>query len=150
MKVVDWIDPYDEPPSPVPVDGRLADYPIYLECSGLPKPEIEKLYNEAREAVKREIREKGYRFSGLQHLDCPKCVPVLDNGMTWDVSVRSWARLMNEVWHPDDTDPYGYAKYFSEVPGGEVEKRPVGNQCQIVPQAGEQLTTIRRKRYVHA
>jgi len=126
MKVVEWIDPYGQAPSPVPVDGRRADYLMFLTCSELPQSDKNQMWNAAWEAVKREIREKGYRFSGLQHLDYPKCVPVLDNGMTVDISVRAWGRLMFEAWHPDVEDPMGYAQYMNEVPTGEVEKLPQG------------------------
>jgi len=99
---------------------------MFLSCSELENPEKERLATEALDAVKREICEKGYRFSGLQHLDCPKCVPVLDNGMTVDISVRSWGRLMFEAWHPGVDDPMGYAYYMNEVPSGEDEKLPEG------------------------
>jgi len=126
MKVVDWIDPCDKSPSPTPRDGRPADYMIYLHCSDLPQDEKDRLWDEAWEAVKSEIREKEYRFSGLQHIGYPKCVPVLDNGMTVDISARAWARLMFEAWHPGVEDKMGYAHYYNEVPQGEPEKLPTG------------------------
>ena len=126
MKVVDWIDPCDKSPSPTPRDGRPADYMIYLHCSDLPQDEKDRLWDEAWEAVKSEIREKEYRFSGLQHIGYPKCVPVLDNGMTVDISARAWAHLMFEAWHPGVEDRMGYAHYYNEVPQGETEKLPTG------------------------
>lgn len=125
MKVVDWIDPCDQSPSPTPRDGRPADFMIYLECSEFPQEEKTRLWYEAWEAVKHEVREKGYRFSGMQHIGYPKCVPVLDNGMTVDISARAWGRLMFEAWHPGVEDKMGYADYYLEIPSGEIEKLPV-------------------------
>ena len=126
MKVVKWIDPSDSSPSPVARGDRPADYMIYLHCSDLRQDEKDRLGNEAWEAVKREIREKGYRFSGMQHIGHPKCVPVLDNGMTVDISARAWGRLMFEAWHPGVEDKMGYSHYYLEVPQGEAEHLPTG------------------------
>ena len=124
MKVVRWIDPRDVSPSPVSTDGYPADYMMYLQCSDLPQGEAKRLGNEAWEAVKNEIREKGYRFSGIQHISYPKCIPVLDNGMTVDISALAWGRLMFEAWHPGVEDEMGYANYFLDLPQGEAEHFP--------------------------
>ena len=98
---------------------------IYLECSEFSQEEKTRLWYEAWEAVKHEVREKGYRFSDMQHIDYPKCVPVLGNGMTVDISARAWGRLMFEAWHPGVEDKMGYADYYLEIPSGEIEKLPV-------------------------
>ena len=47
-----------------------------------------------------EILKKGYKFSGEDHQEMPRCVPVFNDGKKRTMTQRGWGRLM--------ADAYGY------------------------------------------
>lgn len=67
------------------------------------------LYNDRRNAVIRELREKGYRFSGSYHQNGEYGVPVFDDGKALAVTQRSWGAIMADAFPKEvGTDEYAY------------------------------------------
>lgn len=66
-------------------------------------------------AVIRELREKGYHFDGHYHQNGEYGVPVLDNGVHFQVSQRKWGSIMAKAFpeefnNPDD--PHNYVVWY--------------------------------------
>ena len=96
MKVTGWTD---------------WDDPVYrdIDSSGYNK------WDEAREIVIEELRNRGYRFSGFYHQygDCG--VPVIDNAYLFEVTQRSWGFIMQDAY-PDEVS--SYLEWAWDIPEG--------------------------------
>lgn len=67
----------------------------YWPCDDLSSPEWEK----ARQAVIEEIRKNGCKLCGYSHQDPEVCgVPIIDEKYRFEVSMRSWGRIMAEAY----------------------------------------------------
>ena len=81
------------------------------------KEEIEKY----SVAVIKELRDKGYHFGAGYHQNGEHGVPVLDNGIYFQVSQRLWGEIMAKAF-PEEfdnpEDPYNYVVWYL----GAVEK----------------------------
>ena len=74
---------------------------------------------EAKEAVVQELRKTGYHFDGTYHQNGDYGVPVLDNGLYYEVSMRTWGKTMADAF-PEEFDnsdnDYNYVRWYL---GGE-------------------------------
>lgn len=93
MKVIgwtEWLDRYD------------------WECT---KEEFEEAWN----AVVKELKEKGYHFDGSYHQNGDFGVPVLDNGERFQVCMRYWGGVMADAFPEEFDDPdnsYNYVRWY--------------------------------------
>ncbi len=75
-------------------------------------------FDDAFLAVVKEMKAKGYRFSGPAHQNDPNCVPVLNGGVPFMLSLRMWGAVMASVL--DDMCAHGYVKWAFRPDGEEV------------------------------
>ena len=54
----------------------------------------------------KEIREKGYRLTGIAHQNYRYGVPVFDDGKQFNVSMRYWGNIMAKALGIDGEDGY--------------------------------------------
>lgn len=85
-------------------------------------------YDEARRIVAREMRERGYKFTGNYHQNGDFGVPVIDEKWLLTMTQRSWGHMMVEAYPDkiDDTDGYGYCKWAWVAP-----------EEMVIPKEGE-------------
>lgn len=118
-QVVDWVTGLDE-------KGRLLrpDFDEYLK-NNISQERWNEEYSAADEAVIAAIRENGYRFTGAEYQSAENCMPLLDIGVIYFVTMRHWGRLMYKAWHPCGNDEYGYCRYaFTDFPEDEPHNLP--------------------------
>lgn len=117
-KVIDWVTGLGE-------DNKLRypDFDGFLR-ENIPPEQFNAEYGEAEEAVIESIRRNGYRFSGSDHQHAKRCMPLLDNGTVFFVSMRHWGELMFRAWHPSENDEHGYCKYAWYIPPDEERVFP--------------------------
>lgn len=103
MKVTGWT--YWE-------DGRYRSGPDY---------ESDDTYSKAWEVIVKEIRERGYKFSGIYHQGGMTGVPIIDNEWVFIVSQRTWGQIIAEAYPDeiDNSDGYGYTAWAWKIPDGE-------------------------------
>lgn len=71
----------------------------------------------AFDAVVREMKEKGYEFSGNYHQNGKTGVPVINGRFPFMVSMRVWGDVMARV--TGDTGPGAHIRWTYSAPGGE-------------------------------
>ncbi len=71
----------------------------------------------AFDAVVREMKEKGYLFSGNYHQNGKTGVPVINGRFPFMVSMRVWGEVMVKV--TGDPSLGAYVKWVYSAPGGE-------------------------------
>jgi len=84
------------------------------------------MFEDAWKAVVREMKSKGYRFTGESHQNCPNCVPLINGKYTFELSMRNWGRLMAEVLGLEDE--FAYCEWAWAAPEGECEILPAGKR----------------------
>ena len=84
-------------------------------------------FHEAREAVKNEIKAKGYKISGASHQYINYCTPIIDNKFLYGVSMRSWGAIMQEAYDIPNDNGYGYVVWAWTHPDKEKEIFPKGD-----------------------
>lgn len=57
----------------------------------------------AKDLIIKELREKGYHFSGEYHQNGEYGAPVFDNGEQYHTTLREWGAIMAEAY-PDEVD----------------------------------------------
>lgn len=82
-------------------------------------------FEAAEIAVKNELKEKGYKFTGSTHQYSDGCCPIIDNKYTYSVSMRTWGRIIAEAYDLPNEDGFGYVKWAWSPPEGEKEILPV-------------------------
>lgn len=60
-------------------------------------------FDVAKAAVLKELKQKGYRFSGFYHQFADRGVPVLTGGYRFELSYKDWGFLMTEAQGGDPT-----------------------------------------------
>lgn len=117
MKIVGWT--YYENPQ------YKEMYPIEEPCT---IEQITEIYN----IISKELRDKGYKFTGTYHQNGDYGVPIFDNGMVFTTTMRSWGSIMADAYPDeiDDSDGYGYLYWAWTVPDG---------QKMIIPQDGQEI-----------
>lgn len=70
--------------------------------------------------VVEEVKKNGYCFSGEDHQNHDRAVPVFENGTAFRCSMRLWAQIMALVHSGDKTK---YMDYYMEVPSESVFPR---------------------------
>lgn len=83
-------------------------------------------YDEAYNAVVKELREKGYKIAGNSHQYCNNCCPIIDNKYIYCVSMRSWGKVMAEALNIPNEDGYAYCMWAWGNPVDEKEVLPNG------------------------
>lgn len=88
---------------------------------------------DAIQAVIQELRDKGYHFSGHEHQNCEKCVPIIDGKYVLQLTQRDWGALMYEAFPNEDYsdfDGYEYLKWYCIIPEkfGPDVKFPDGHE----------------------
>ena len=78
------------------------------------------------QAIIDEIKKQGYLFSGWEHQEGFRTVPVLNDGKKRCFSQRGWGGIM-AVAH-GYTQPYDYARFtfYESIDGAKVKKPQVG------------------------
>ena len=71
-------------------------------------------FQEMRQTVINEIRDKGYKISGYHHQN--GYAPVIDNKWIFTVSFRAWGRIMQEAWDLPNDDGMGYCIWAWSAP----------------------------------
>lgn len=134
-KVVDWVTGLD-------TWGKLLspDFDEYLK-NNIPQERWNEAYDAADEAVIAAIREKGYRFTGAEYQSAENCMPLLDIGVIYFVTMRHWGSLMYKAWHPDENDEFGYCRYaFSYFPEDEPHNLPPqARKYRFMPRTMEEV-----------
>lgn len=78
------------------------------------------LFCEAKEAVIDEMRERGYKFSGVYHQNGEFGTPIIDGQYLFLCSQRTWGDIMAKAY-PDeinDSDGRGYVVWAWNKPDG--------------------------------
>ena len=81
-------------------------------------------FHAARDAVKEEIKAKGYKMSGATHQYTDNCTPIIDNKYIFGVSMRSWGGIMQEAYNLPNEDGLGYVLWAWGHPDNEKEVLP--------------------------
>lgn len=84
-------------------------------------------YEEARQAVINNIKEKGYKLCGQYHQNGDYGCPVIDDKYIFRVSMRCWGRIMAEALDLPDKDGMGYCEWAWSPPAGENQILPTGD-----------------------
>ena len=107
------------------------DNPEYKDMSpvGGPFP-FENNWGDIKEMIAKEMRSKGYKFTGDYHQNGDFGAPVFNNEWKFEVSQRVWGHIMVMAYPDeiDNSDGYGYCKWAWMVPDGET---------MIVPKEGD-------------
>lgn len=84
-------------------------------------PPFEDRWDEAKELIAKEIRDRGYKFTGGYHQNGDFGAPIIDNEWLFMASQRAWGHMMVRAYPDeiDDSDGYGYCKWAWIVPEGE-------------------------------
>lgn len=75
----------------------------------------EEEFEKARQVVIEELQKTGYHFDGAYHQNGDYGVPVLNNGLYYEVSMRTWGRTLADAFpeefeNPDD--PLNYVRWY--------------------------------------
>lgn len=70
-------------------------------------------FDAAREIVIKELRDKGYKFTGYYHQGGDFGVPVFDTGEKLVCSYRTWGGIMADAYpeEVDNSDGFGYTEW---------------------------------------
>lgn len=74
--------------------------------------------------VIKEIREKKYTITGLDHLGNNGYVPVFNSGEKFCVSDRTWGGIMAQAFNEDNSDGEAYVSWLFFSPNGVKEHFP--------------------------
>lgn len=113
MKIIGWTD---------------WDNPQYKEMFPLGGYYTRKQIEEVEKIIAKELRDKGYKFTGNYHQNGDYGVPIFDNDMVYQCTQRTWGGIMADAYQDeiDNSDGYGYLKWswFAPeemvVPNGEI------------------------------
>ena len=114
MKVTGWTDQEDK-------KYIQIHYPyVILNKNKIPKEQIYEMWN----VVVKEVKEKGYRFTGDMHQNCDTGTPIIDDKYIFCLSQRSWGELMRQAHNLPDPDGMGYITWAWVAPQGETITLP--------------------------
>ena len=72
-----------------------------------------------RNAIVREMKEKGYKFTGIYHQYGDYGTPIINNKYIVRYSQRSWGDIMADVLDVPDEDGFAYMEWAWMLPEGE-------------------------------
>ena len=106
MKIVGW---------------TYYDNPQYREMYPIGESSTAEQEEEIRNIIAKEIRDKGYKFTGYYHQGGECGVPIFDNGMTYTCTFRTWGSIMAMAYPDeiDNSDGLGYCDWAWTVPCGQ-------------------------------
>jgi len=85
-----------------------------------------KYFKRAFDAVVKEIKEKGYKFSGTEHQEAPNGMPIIDDRYAFRCSCRMWGEIMSESYNlkesEDDTYSYVLWAWWPMIIGQDGDK----------------------------
>ena len=116
MRIIGW------------TDWDNQDYPEMFPFTGTPYNHEEV---EAVEAIiSKELRDRGYKFTGSYHQNGDFGTPIFDTGEVFKCSQRTWGGIMADAYPDeiDNSDGYGYVKWAWVEPEGEVSVLPSGKE----------------------
>ncbi len=87
------------------------------------EPADMKNFDRLVEAIKSSLKRNGYRFTGSYHQNGKHGVPVFNDGTKFEVSMRTWGRIMASALGNDG--PMDYTEWAWEL-----------GQDQILPKEG--------------
>ena len=82
------------------------------------EPSTNNKWKKFKQLVIQEIRDKGYRFSGYYHQQGDFGVPVIDGKYRFEVSMRTWGKVMAEA--EGNFGDMDYVKWAWDAPEKEV------------------------------
>ncbi len=87
------------------------------------------------EIIKKEIIDKGYKFSGEEHQNSPYGVPVLSDGTCFRASMRCWGYIMAMAYSTEEKK-YTYMDFYMSLGSKCVE--PKDEPIDVEPAVLEQ------------
>ena len=100
----------------------------FREETGVGIPEVPReMYDAAEAAVVREVKKRGYKFTGSAHQEADNCVPVINGQYCFQCSTRTWGWIMAEAHLNSgdaEADRWKYLKWAWLVPDGEKQVFP--------------------------
>ena len=93
----------------------------------------------------KEIREKGYRLTGIAHQNYRYGVPVFDDGKQFNVSMRYWGNIMAKALGIDGEDGY---REWAWTPPKTSEHFPKPSEWNESPEESEEQEK-RFDKYIH-
>ena len=87
--------------------------PQYKEMFPLDGSHTWEQREEVENIIAKELRDKGYKFTGNYHQNGDYGVPIFDNGMVYQCTQRTWGGIMVDAYPDeiDNSDGYGYLKW---------------------------------------
>ena len=83
-------------------------------------------YLDIEEAVIKEIKDKGYKFSGQYHQHGEYGCPIVDNEYVYQVSMRKWGGIIARAHSLPNEDGLAYVMWAWCKPNNEKEIYPEG------------------------
>ena len=87
------------------------------------------------QAVRQEIANNGYRFSGSAHQFSLTGAPILSDGTCFRASMRCWGSIMASI-HSSSEEQLGYMEFYTETYGEEI--MPPQSEITVAPAVLEQ------------
>lgn len=85
--------------------------------------------NKVEELIAKEVREKGYKFTGDYHQNGDYGAPVFDNGKMYKGSQRDWGGIMAMAYPEEHVhDGYEYCRWAWICPADEDFILPSENE----------------------
>lgn len=79
---------------------------------------------ELRPLIVKELRDRGYKFSGFYHQDGDYGAPIIDDKYTVLYSYRGWGDIIAEAYQLDDSDGMAYCVWAWNNPEEQVTPDP--------------------------
>ena len=105
MKVTKWV---------------YADTEGYTDIDDVPLQTLE----EIEQTVIKEVKEKGYKFSGSYHQHGEHGCAIVDDKYLYFVSMREGGRVMQEAYDLPNEDGLGYVLWAWGCPSYDTEVYP--------------------------
>lgn len=98
------------------------------------------MFQDVLPVISKEIRSRGYKFSGYRHQNHENCVPVINDKYYVQCSMRGWGAVMAEAYfgEEDENEPSGtYMVWAWTKPQNESEVFPGQNGELEIDKNGE-------------
>lgn len=94
------------------------DYPV-IDRRNIDDANFPYSWDEMWDLIARELRKKGYRFTGSYHQEGDYGAPVIDGKYQLLYSCREWGDIMEEAYQEHPGDYFAYCKWAWIEPEGE-------------------------------
>lgn len=83
-------------------------------------------YEIIRKIIVKELKAKGYKFTGSYHQNGDYGVPIFDNGAVFKCSKRIWGGIMTDAYpcKIDNRDGFGYTEWAWNSPNEQIFPNP--------------------------